>query len=267
VATAVQIEPSGLGFAARVTGVDLAAGVTPEELAEIRDAWLDHEVLVFPDQHLDSDQQIAFGRKFGELAPVRLGPKTDEPIYVLYVATTVEEGQRQAVDPNGELTFHMDQSYLPAPNRATILYGITIAPDGGDTLFASATLAYERLDPALAARVGHLSAFHQSSRGGTAGHVHPLVVEHPDTKKPVLYVNRLITKSVEGLPEAEGQALLEQLWAHLEDDKYIYRHRWQPNDLVLWDNRAVLHARTDFTGERALRRVTIQGEELAAASS
>lgn len=269
-ASAIMIEPSGLGFAARVTGVDLSAPVSAEDLAAIREAWLEHQVLVFPGQELDDEAQMAFGRNFGDLAAPKLGPKSDTPQYVLYVATKVEPGQRQAVQPDGELSFHMDQSYLAAPNRATMLYAITIPAVGGDTLFASAQLGYHRLEPGLRARVGHLSARHLSSSAGYgsgSGYVHPLVIEHPETKKPVLYTSRLITRSIEGLPEQESKELLQQLWAILEDERHIYRHTWQPGDLVFWDNRALLHARTDFTGERVLRRITIEGEPLLAAAA
>jgi taurine dioxygenase len=137
-ASAVSIEPSGLGFGARVVGVDLSGRVSAEDLAAIRAAWLEYQVLVFPGQEVDEERQIAFGRNFGALSAARLGPKTDTPQYVLYVATKVEEGQRQAVQPDGELLFHMDQSYLAAPNRATMLFAITVPEVGGDTLFASA---------------------------------------------------------------------------------------------------------------------------------
>jgi taurine dioxygenase len=267
-ASAVSIEPSGLGFGARVVGVDLSGRVSAEDLAAIRAAWLEYQVLVFPGQEVDEERQIAFGRNFGALSAARLGPKTDTPQYVLYVATKVEEGQRQAVQPDGELLFHMDQSYLAAPNRATMLFAITVPEVGGDTLFASAQLAYQRLDPELRARVDHLSARHVPSRSGGAageGFVHPLVIKHPESKKPVLFTSRLITSSVEGLSDEESKELLEQLWSVLEDERYVYRHSWKPGDLVFWDNRALLHSRTDFTGERVLRRITMEGEPLLAA--
>lgn len=269
-ATTLAIEPSGLGFGARVTGVDLSGPVSAEDLAAIHAAWLEHQVLVFPDQEVDEEQQISFGRNFGVLATAKLGPKTDKPQYVLYVATKVEEGQRQAVQPDGELLFHMDQQYLAEPNRATMLFAITVPEVGGDTLFASAQLGYQRLDPEVRARVDHLYARHVPSRSGYAtggGYVHPLVIRHPESKQPVLYTSRLITSGIEGLPEQEGQQLLDQLWTTLEDERYVYRHTWRPGDLVFWDNRALLHSRTDFTGERVLRRITIEGEPLLAAAA
>jgi taurine dioxygenase len=174
--------------------------------------------------------------------------------------------------------FHSDQCYNEKPANGTFLYAIEIPSEGGDTLFLNMYKAYETLPSALKERVDGKKALnaylYDSTTRETAEqkldlslHPHytqPIVRTHPDTKRKALYVNRLMTWSVEDVDAGEGKALLNQIFAHIEQDQFIYAHKWRVGDLVLWDNRCTLHARTDFSDKerRLLRRVVISGDRV-----
>ena len=156
-----------------------------------------------------------------------------------------------------------------------MLYSIEIPSQGGNTLFANCYAAYETLAPKIKEKIKGRKAINAydydaagSKRGskpreGVPFFSHPIVRTHPVTKRKSLYVNRLMTVSIEGMSKTESEALLSILFDHQEQPKFIYEHLWRVNDLVLWDNRCTLHARTDFSaGERRLlRRVVIAGEK------
>lgn len=150
------------------------------------------------------------------------------------------------------------------PCKATFLYGIKVPLKGGDTLYASATRAYEALDVDVQERIAGLSALHAGTNNPNQRCIHPMVVVHPETGRKILYVNRLLTQEVVGLPSKESQSLLRYLFDRLEAEPHIYRHHWTVNDLVMWDNRSVQHARTDFdpAEPRMLRRLTTKGASL-----
>jgi taurine dioxygenase len=248
------------GFGARVTGIDILA----EESAEtITGLWHTHQVLVFPGLDLSTEQQIQFASRFGDLEQLHKVDPNDKPEYVLFVSNRPEEGQRQTATPDGELAFHMDQSYLPAPSKATFLYGLAVPSQGGSTRFGSMIRAYKALPEDLRRRVKGLNALH-TDFGIEC--VHPLVVRHPETGQDILYYGRSVTDRIIGLDERESEALVRELLAYLEDERFIYDHNWTAGDLVMWDNRSVLHARTNFnpTEARVLRRITVRGEKLEA---
>jgi taurine dioxygenase len=172
--------------------------------------------------------------------------------------------------------FHSDFCYLERPAKGTFLYAVEVPSQGGDTLFLNMYKAYETLPPALKARVEGLKAvnaylYESPTREingakldlSIAPHfAQPIVRTHLDTRRKALYVNRLMTWTVEGMDQAEGNALLDHLFNHIEQDQFIYAHNWRVGDLVLWDNRCTLHARTDFSNKerRLLRRHVVAGD-------
>lgn len=270
----MQIRPLGPTLAAEVTGVDLSGGLTAGEVDLIRQAWLEHLVLVFRDQDLDAAAQAEFARRFGELERVRTTPDSpDREQVAMYVSNREVEGSK-GVLPDGEMLFHSDQCYYDVPCKATLLHALQLPSHGGNTLFASGYRAYEALPEHVRARVRGLEAVnvydyksnptHRSERPGDDAPraVHPVVVEHPETHRPVLYVNRLMTHGIVGLDAAESSLLLEELLAAVEDARFVYEHVWRPGDMLMWDNRCALHARTDFDpGQaRVLRRYTVRGD-------
>src|SRR5581483_4284180 len=220
-------------------------------------------------------QQVAFAGRFGELGRLvnRTPGETGHPA-VMLISNIRADGKPIGALPDGEMLFHSDQCYVERPCKATLLYAIEVPKAGGNTLFASATRAYETLPERLRRAIEGRRALNVYDYGGSATHrsarlpadaprfLHPVVRTHPDTGKRALYVNRLMTYSIEGMPEDESAALLAELFDHQERAEFVYEHRWQPGDLVMWDNRSTLHARTDFdAGERRLlRRVILLGE-------
>jgi taurine dioxygenase len=175
--------------------------------------------------------------------------------------------------------FHSDRCYVEHPCLCTMLYGIDIPSKGGDTCFANQYKAYEALPDDVKQRIEGLQAVHAyepgyysqnavtltriepSSSALTAAH--PMVITHPATGRKALYVNRLMTAYIVGMPREESAELLEWLFDHQEQAQFIYAHKWTPGDVVIWDNRCVNHARTDFdAGEaRKLRRVVVETED------
>jgi len=171
--------------------------------------------------------------------------------------------------------FHSDQCHQERPAKASMLYAIEVPSKGGNTLFANAYKAYETLPADIKRRLDGrkaLNAYDYDTAAtirkaevpeGAPSYAHPVVRTHPVTGRKALYVNRLMTRHIEGLPRRESEDLLLFLFDHQEQPQFIYEHVWRPGDILMWDNRCTLHARTDFGPDerRLLRRVTILGEK------
>lgn len=260
---------------AEVAGVDLARPLAPDSLAALRAAWLEHQVLFFRDQALTSAQFMAFARAFG--TPVEYPFVQGLEGYPEIIE--VKKLEHETANFGG--IWHSDTAYLERPPMASMLLAREIPPQGGDTLFASMTAAYDALSPGLQRMLEGLKAVNSSAKADVTrtredrirsdGRVeakkeyvaeHPVVRSHPETGRKALYVNRLMTEEVEGIPEAEGDALLARLFEAVERSPFVYEHVWRPGDLLIWDNRSVQHARTDYPPEetRLLRRVGVEGD-------
>ena len=281
----LSVKPLSLALGAEIAGIDLREDLSAAAIAEIIDAWHRHLVLLFRDQSLSEDDQIRFARHFGVLQKrtrpaeaINEAGHTKYPQLTMLVSNIRENGKLIGSLPDGEMHFHSDQCYLEKPATGTFLYAIEVPSQGGDTLFLNMYKAYETLPPELKARIDGRKALNaylynsttravNGSKVDFTAHPHyvqPIVRTHPDTKRKALYVNRLMTFTVEGMDEEEGSALLNRLFAHIEQDQFIYAHRWRVGDLVLWDNRCTLHARTDFSDKerRLLRRYTVLGDRV-----
>jgi taurine dioxygenase len=277
------VKPLSPALGAEILAVDLRKEIPAETIAAIVDAWHQHLVILFRNQSLSEDDQIRFARNFGALQQRTRPPEhrneksiIKHPETTMLVSNIRENGMLIGSLPDGEMHFHSDQCYLEKPAKGTFLYAIEIPAQGGDTLFLNMYKAYETLPAALKARAEGRKAlnaylYDSTTREGNEArldlsvHPHylqPIIRTHPDTKRKAMYVNRLMTRSIENMDEAEGETLLGQLFAHIEQDQFIYAHKWQVGDLVLWDNRCTLHARTDFSDKerRMLRRVVVTGE-------
>src|SRR5262249_11896265 len=190
---------------------------------------------------------------------------------VMLISNIREDGKPIGALPDGEMHFHTDQCHREIPAKATMLYALEIPSRGGNTLFANAYTAYETLPDDIKRRIagrGALNAYDTdtttrsgSYEGAGSSYWHPVVRTHPDTGRKALYVNRLMTREIEGLPRPESEALLQRLFDHQEQPKFVYEHVWRRGDILMWDNRCTLHARTNFSAgaRRLLRRVTIRG--------
>jgi taurine dioxygenase len=193
----------------------------------------------------------------------------------MIISNIREDGKQIGALPDGEMHFHTDQCHQERPAKATMLYSVEVPSVGGNTLFANAYLAYETLPDALKRKIEGRKALNAydydaaaTTRGtkmreGIPSYWHPIVRTHPATGQKALYVNRLMTIAIEGMPDDEAADVLNALFQHQEQRKFVYEHVWRVNDLLLWDNRCTLHARTDFSDKerRLMRRCAILGEK------
>ncbi|MDQ7808685.1 TauD/TfdA family dioxygenase [Amycolatopsis sp. A133] len=255
---------------AEVTGLDLTRELTEEQLTELKTAFLDHHVLVFRDQDITVEDHKRLAASFGELRPVNPPPEHGDP-YILEVATAPESAN---VFGNG---WHADGTADAEPSLGSMLH-ITRMPEpgsGGDTLFANMHLAYDMLSPKLKELLAGLTAIHDGAhafRGHKipAGYEppvteHPVVVRHPETDRPLLYVNPAYTSRIPQLSADESQAVLDLLFSVVPNRPMLAcRVRWEPGTLVFWDNRCVQHHATYdyYPHTRFGHRVAINGGPL-----
>ncbi len=272
----IEIVPCSPAIAAEIRGVDVSKGVTDSEFATIIEAWHRYQVILLRDQDLPTEeQQVAFARRFGELAEVHTPEYQGNNPAVMYIGNLKEEGKSEGALPLGEMEFHIDQCYQPRPAKGTMLYAIEIPSAGGETIFANGYMAYERLPSSVRSRIEGLRATHVYDYGGKGtdrknmvsieegiSQAHPIGRTHPATGRKSLFVNKLMTHSIEGLDSDESETLLNVMFETISQPELSYVHEWQVGDLLLWDNRCTLHARRDFdpAERRWLRRVTILGE-------
>lgn len=277
----IEVVPLSDALGAEIRGLDLTRAIDDATFARIEGAWHDHLILLFRDAVLSEDDQVRFARRFGALQsrprPAAMRAESSEVRHpeIMLVSNIRKDGKLIGSLPDGEMQFHSDMCYIEIPAKGTFLYAIEIPSQGGDTLFLNTYKAYESLPADIKARIDGRQALNVFLYGSTSregnkpdlaihpNHVHPVVRTHPDTKRKALFINRLMTWSIEGMDEAESTALLDRLFDHMEQPQFIYTHKWRVGDLMLWDNRCSLHARTDFSDQerRLLRRVVIQGDK------
>jgi taurine dioxygenase len=267
---------------AEVTGVDLSQPLDSAVFAAIRDAWRKHLVLVFRDQKLTDPELERFSSRFGALdrKPAYTAEVVDTTTsdYVCVISNVKIEGKPIGDLGDGEAVWHTDMSYNERPPMAAALYALEIPPTGGETGFSNLYLAYEALPAALKSRITGLQCKHDATRnsaGGlrrgmpdvtdpstSPGSAHPIVRTHPETGRDALYLGRRRHAYIVGLPLAESEALLDQIWAHATQPRFAWHHTWSLGDLVLWDNRCVMHRRNPFdpAARRVMHRTQIQGD-------
>lgn len=276
---ALTAVPLTQNIAAEIRGIDLAGPVDDATVAELRRLWLRHVILVFRGQTLEQQDLLRVTQWFGRVGKLAR-PKEDRPSGyarllddIMLISNVRENGEPIGALPDGEMMFHHDMLHARVPHKGTLLYSVEVPSEGGNTLFANCYTAYERLPAALRERLEDRKAFHHYNYGsvqrgddkGTAAFaesIHPVFRTHEETGRKAVYANRLMTRRIEGLPPAESDRLLEQLFDHSENRDWVYEHVWRVGDLILWDNRCSMHARTDFSPaeRRLLLRTTIEGE-------
>jgi taurine dioxygenase len=282
VAPRLEIRPFDAPCGAEVLGLDLSRPLADADFARLHQAHLDHHVLVFRDQRITPDQQIAFSRRFGPLQ-IHVLHQFQLPGYpeVLVVSNIKENGRPIGLGDAGAF-WHSDLSYVETPSLGSMLHAQELPEEGGDTLFANQHLALETLPADLRRAVEGRFAEHwylcqyealrrrspwrppltQAQIDEVRPVAQPIVRTHPETGRRALFVSEHFTTRVLGVPEAESRALLDALFAHSTQDAFVYRHRWQPHDLVFWDNRSLMHlaAGTPDHCRRRLNRTTIEGD-------
>jgi len=231
--------------------------LTPEASREIRQAWLDNLVLLVRNQRLDDKQLLAFARHFGELekAPVTsvaVAEIRHDP-YVAVVSNVIENGIAIGSLGNDEAIWHTDMSHLERPPAASILHALEIPDRGGETGFVNMYLALETMAPDLRQRIAGLTLSHDGSynsagvrRRVSTSMDHPFIVRHADTGCDALYLGRRPHARINGLPQGESDALLDELWKHATDKRFAWHHSWKTGDILIWDNRCCMHHRNPF---------------------
>jgi len=285
-AVRLDVRPNAAALGAEVKGVDLRA-IYDATFAAIHRAWVDHLVLLFRGQTLSDDDLVAFSRRFGDLdwAPIQeTGRRFVEGKPEIYVVSNViENGEPIGSLGAGEAVWHTDMSYISDPPKASMLYALEVPPSGGDTGFLTMYAGYEALPSTLKQRIEGLTLKHDGTynsggyvRQGVAaiddpvnspGAVHPLVCTHPESGRRVLYLGRRRNAYIPGLPLAESEKLLDELWTYAARDEFTWYNQWRAGDLVLWDNRCTMHRRDAFddSARRIMHRTQIKGETRPAA--
>ena len=265
-----------------IEGIDLSKDLTNRQFDEIHEALLERTVIVFRDQDITPDQQVAFARRFGEPQPSAVSgfekSKENPEIDILeYDASNPPHVTRDL--------WHTDFVGTERPTMGTVLYAKDIPPQGGDTVWVNMVAAYEALSDRMRAHVDGLWAYHDSyqpysefvrpemytadkgtdyirdKRAQYVPALHPVVRVHPVTGKKGLFVNESMTSFIKDMDRRESDFLLRYLFDYLRTPEFNYRHKWQTNDLAVWDNRLSLHyALFDYTDHRLMHRIVIQGD-------
>lgn len=255
--TGFTLAPISDVMGAAITGWDLTEPLTPELVTGTRQAFLDHNVLVFRDQHLDKRQMYDFASIFGEVEQHKVAQADGSKWDAVHHITNLDGAGNPVAKPFFSSTYfwHTDKSFLPKPALLTMLQAVELPPDGGDTQFADMTKAYAALPETMKRRIDgrrvvqslEFMRRYTGSAPATEEDIqaappvsHPLVRTHPETGAKSLYIG-MYSSHIEGMPEAEGRQLLEDLLAHATTPPFVYSHRWQPGDLLFWDNRCLLH--------------------------
>ena len=264
---------------AEIRGIDLNRDQSPETVAAINRIWLEHVILLFRGQNLTPERQVHVTRWFGELGYLarpkefRTSGHDDLPDGVMLISNIRENGEPIGALPDGEMMFHHDMMHAEVPHKATMLYAVEIPSTGGNTLFANGYAAYDTLPDEIRRPLEGRRAFHHYNYGsvkkgdgkGTPAFAqsdHPVFRTHDQTGKKAIYVNRLMTEGILDMDQEEANGLLAVVFDHSERREFVYEHEWRVGDLLLWDNRCSMHARTDFpeNERRLLWRTTVSGD-------
>jgi len=287
----MELVPLSPAIGVEVSGIDAATEIDAASRRRLRQAWAENGLLLLRGQTMDEPGLVRFSRNFGEL---ELPPASAERSYgdggarqpeIWIISNVVIDGKPIGGLGYGEAEWHTDMSYIAAPPTASVLYAVEIPPTGGDTHFASMTRAYATLPEDLKRAVAGRTAKHDSSytsagelrRGSkeitdpreAPGASHPIVRLHPETGAPALYLGRRRNGYIDGLSLEESERLLDRLWAHCTDPMLAYVHKWRVGDVLVWDNRQVIHRRDAFdpATRRIMLRTQVKGEAPLAAKA
>ncbi len=265
-----------------IEGIDLSRDLTNLQFGEVHEALLDRTVVVFKGQDLTPDQHVAFARRFGELQPSAVSgfeKSTDSP--------EIDILEYDADNPPHETLdlWHTDFAGMECPAMGTVLYARDIPPRGGDTIWVNMIAAYEALSDRMKKHLDGLWAYHdrfkaydehvrpelwgkdhqahlRDRKATYTPALHPVIRAPPVTGKRGLFVNESMTSFIKGMDRRESDFLLRYLFDYLRTPEFQYRHKWQTNDLAVWDNRLSLHyAQFDYTEHRLMHRVVIKGDK------
>jgi alpha-ketoglutarate-dependent taurine dioxygenase len=274
----MNVNPLTNDTGAEVRGIDLSQPIAEPDKVRLNRAFVDHSVLVIRDQRLTPQQVLAAVGLFGTIFPqhnTRFALPDCPQIHYLSNQDRFPDGRRY-IPGEG---WHTDHSNDTRPPKATVLHAVELPDKGGDTQFANMAAAYGALPKAMQDRIGGLLAIHvyQSSHSGRQlmplsnankervpnAVLHPMVRTHPESGRKAIYINPIRIEGILGLDHKEALPLLAELLEHATAERFQYRHQWKPGDLVMWDNRCLLHKANgdyDMDQTRYLYRVMLQGD-------
>lgn len=277
----VEVVPSGAACGAEVRGIDLNA-LDDGGFEALQQALYDHLVVRVRGQSLGHAELVALGKRFGELEPPGMSiigkPYIDDYPDILVISNIVENGQPQGNLGAGEAAWHTDMSYREQPISFAILNAVELPPSGGNTYFANQYMAYDALAPELREKLAGRMVVHDETYNSAGqmrkgfkevtdpreapGARHPIFRTHPVTRRKALYLGRRLNGYIVGLPLEESERLLDALWAHASRPEFSWGHEWQLGDVLMWDNRCLIHRRDAFdpSTRRKLTRVQIKGD-------
>ena len=273
----IKIPSNSAKLGVEISDLNLSGDFTPDEISQIRKSWTDYGVAFFPDQILSHENFEKFSLLFGKFGDDPYLKSLDERPNIVEVKRSANE----KAPPFGG-SWHSDWSFQKKPPSATLLHSKVVPPVGGDTLFANTQLAYEDLNQETKDKIDDLEVIHSAglpyaddgfyatekeeramkilpSKKAKETQLHPLVKMHPETKKKCLFINPVYTVAINNFSDEESFLLLSSLYEHMTQEKYIYRHKWSKNTLLMWDNRTVVHAADGgYDGyDRLMHRITV----------
>ena len=263
----MKIHPVRHNFVAEITDIQVK-NLSQADFEALYSAWLTYGVLLIRRQMLNEDELQRFSARFGPLEEIPMGRMAESERakiknrYVTQLSNIKEQGKPIGGLGNAEANWHSDMTYVEQPPPASVLLSIEVPQRGGDTYFADQCRALEAVPAPLAAKLHELSIKHDAAHTSIGklrpgfdafddprdapGAVHPAIIEHPENGRKALYLGRREWAYILGLPLAESEALLDEIWSYAANPDCVWRHHWQPDDLIIWDNRRVLHRRDHF---------------------
>ncbi len=277
---ALKLRPLSYSLGAEVCAIDVSRKMSEHDFGDVYRAFLEHGILLFRDQHITREQHIEFSRRFGELDKHDALPRDRHPDHPEILMVT-NEPKLNGAPSDSKYTgrqWHSDMSFTLVPSSGSLLRCITAPPVGGDTMFANMYMAYDALSAGMKKLIAGLHGIHMSGTRKIANSTtgipraeeqkrinppvaQPVVRMHPETGRKALYIGDKV-KSFDGMTEEESRPLIEYLVQHATRPEFVYRHQWQANDILVWDNRCTMHcALGDFdeTQLRHMERTTVLG--------
>ncbi len=276
----MNISPITPNFVADISDIDLRS-MTDGDFESIYQAWLTYGVLRIRGQQLDEDELQAFSARFGPLEEIPMGrlPESERAKvknrYVTQLSNIIENGKPIGGLGNAEANWHSDMTYVENPPPASVLLGVEIPDEGGDTYFADQNAALTAMPQALVERLASLSIKHDAAHTSIGklrpgfepfddprdapGASHPAIITHPETGEQTVYLGSREWAYIDSLPLEDSEALLDEIWSYAARPEHVWRQQWQPYDLIIWDNRRVLHRRDDFdpNSRRLMKRCQV----------
>lgn len=277
---ALEINRLTYALGAKVRGVDLRDPLDTDTVAQIRSAWLEHQVLVFPDTDITPEQQLQFSAYFAPLEDYPLVHYRLDGYPKIFLLSNRDSQGRPSETRNAARHWHSDLSFTNKPAMGSVLRCLEIPDVGGTTMWANQTKAYDTLSPAFKRLIEPLTAVHElfsktrDLKNLDQGQVRdmkkanprvaqPVVRVHDETGRKALYVSVAVTTQIVGMSQDESDAILNFLFAHQSQPQFTYRHVWKRNDMVMWDNRCTLHmavADNDHQQARIMHRTSLVGQ-------